>query len=346
MPSTTKMIGVLRQPAITALRQCITQHGLTIELDETNDESLIAAMETVRQSHGFDIDLYTWQSQKDDPRYFDLQPSMYSAAIKALEDTIAASGSTYFFNECDSKDVVRALLYWGEHATLDPFLYVQRNSVKRTYTPEDTNAAIQAETDADKQTQAKTALKNLSEALEKAGQHNLFAQIDQQLGSATASRLAEAVTTLLGSDFAKHPIHVKSDFRQPTPGYENASLPMSDATPLTDAELNEALQLHRLTWGKPNQLADSFRAGARWAWSKAHPLKTKVQHQPQIGRNQDLQRTHCTCGLPLPDKDETINAWGNWRCSCGIGFCQDCGSPLNADGDCAAYRALERGDLE
>lgn len=48
-------------------------------------------------------------------------------------------------------------------------------------------------------------------------------------------------------------------------------------------------------------------------------------------------------GLPLPSRPPPASSdWGDWRCLCcepQVAYCQDCGAPIDAAGDCAAYRA-------
>lgn len=49
-------------------------------------------------------------------------------------------------------------------------------------------------------------------------------------------------------------------------------------------------------------------------------------------------RTRCKyCGKELPSRPDPVSSnWGDWECSCGQTYCQDCGESLdyNDEGTC------------
>lgn len=50
-------------------------------------------------------------------------------------------------------------------------------------------------------------------------------------------------------------------------------------------------------------------------------------------------RTHCDCGEALAPVKEVGGNWGDWRCrKCWFRYCQDCGSHLDQNDECIAYR--------
>lgn len=57
-----------------------------------------------------------------------------------------------------------------------------------------------------------------------------------------------------------------------------------------------------------------------------------------------IERTHCTCGKKLPKAPSPGEGdWGAWKCtSCGQGYCQDCGSPLDYNEQCMTYVEMQQ----
>lgn len=57
-----------------------------------------------------------------------------------------------------------------------------------------------------------------------------------------------------------------------------------------------------------------------------------------------MPRTSCDCGSAIVSFGTGAN-WGDFRCSkCDQPYCQDCGSPIGADGQCNAAEALRAGE--
>jgi hypothetical protein len=55
-------------------------------------------------------------------------------------------------------------------------------------------------------------------------------------------------------------------------------------------------------------------------------------------------RTHCDCGTALEPVATAGGNWGDWRCpspKCWFRYCQDCGSHLDQNDECIAYREAE-----
>lgn len=55
-------------------------------------------------------------------------------------------------------------------------------------------------------------------------------------------------------------------------------------------------------------------------------------------------RTHCDCGTALEPVATAGGNWGDWRCpspKCWLRYCQDCGSHLDQNDECIAYREAE-----
>ncbi|MGI0810815.1 hypothetical protein ACRCPG_19515 [Pseudomonas aeruginosa] len=112
----------------------------------------------------------------------------------------------------------------------------------------------------------------------------------------------------------------------------------------------------------PDGRSDSYAAG--WAFADVHIRKggsltadapTDWHEEKVAGFSDRLAteraalarrlRTHCTCGEELEPPTNGLGNWGSWRCrKCWAGYCQDCGSPLDYNDQCIAYREAQEED--
>jgi hypothetical protein len=63
-------------------------------------------------------------------------------------------------------------------------------------------------------------------------------------------------------------------------------------------------------------------------------------------RESTNSRTHCDCGHELEPVESVGANWGDWKCrKCYFrAYCQDCGSPIDGNEECSAYREAQDED--